>query len=116
MPAAGAGSRDKEATGKVARQFEALFVGMMMKSMRSTVGQDKLTGGGHGEEMYRSMLDQEYANAIAERGGFGLAQMIERQLLQNDHAAGQGESPLSRKAYHGEFESKTKIEVDHENR
>ena len=58
---------------------------MMMKSMRSTVGKDKLTGGGHGEEVYRSMLDQEYANVAVKRsGGVGLAKIIERDIIRQE--------------------------------
>jgi peptidoglycan hydrolase FlgJ len=72
--------KQKAEIKKVSKEFEALFVGMMMKSMRATVGKDSVTGGGHGEEMYRSLLDQEYANAAAQGGGFGIARMIEQQL------------------------------------
>jgi flagellar protein FlgJ len=67
---------------KVSQDFEALFAGMMMKSMRATVGQDKLTGGGHGEEVFRSMLDQEYAAAAAKRNSLGLAPMIEKDIIR----------------------------------
>ncbi len=70
---------------KVSRDFEGLFVGMMMKSMRATVGKDKLTGGGHGEEVYRSMLDQEYANAsVKKAGGLGIAKMVERDIIRQE--------------------------------
>jgi flagellar protein FlgJ len=70
---------------KVSQDFEALFVGMMMKSMRETVGKDKLTGGGHGEEVYRSLLDQEYANASVKRGGgLGLAKIIEKDIIRQE--------------------------------
>ncbi|MEI6205609.1 MAG: rod-binding protein [Desulfuromonadales bacterium] len=70
---------------KVSQDFEALFVGMMMKSMRETVGKDKLTGGGHGEEVYRSMLDQEYAAASVKRGGgLGLAKIIEKEIVRQE--------------------------------
>jgi len=72
--------RRKAEVKKVAREFEALFAGMMLKSMRATVGNDSLTGGGRGEEVYRSLLDQEYANALAQGNGLGLARMIEEQL------------------------------------
>lgn len=75
-----AAEKKKEAAGKVAKEFESLFVGMMLKSMRETVGKDKLTGGGHGEEAYQSMLDQEYAKAVAASGSLGLARTIEQQL------------------------------------
>lgn len=70
---------------KVSQDFEALVVGMMLKSMRETVGMDKLTGGGHGEEIYRSMLDQEYAAVSVKRGGgMGLAKMIEKDIIRQE--------------------------------
>lgn len=72
------------AARKVAGEFEAMFVGMMIKSMRDTVGKNELTGGGKGEEIFQSMLDQEYATAIAtSQGGIGLAAMIEKQLVED---------------------------------
>lgn len=73
---------------KVAREFEAMFVAMMLKSMRETVGKDSLTGGGRGEETFRSLLDQEYANAAVKGGGIGLAGTIERELARTTGAKG----------------------------
>ncbi len=68
---------------KIAQDFDALFTGMMLKSMRSTVPEDTLTGGGRAEETYRYMLDQEYATAAAKRGGSGsIAAMVEKELLK----------------------------------
>jgi peptidoglycan hydrolase FlgJ len=78
---------DPAAAKKVATEFEAMFVGLMLKSMRETVGKDKLTGGGHGEETFRSLLDQEYAATAAKNGGIGLARMIEKELTRTNHAA-----------------------------
>ncbi|GFE59507.1 flagellar rod-binding protein FlgJ [Geobacter sp. AOG2] len=69
---------------KVSQDFEALFVGMMMKSMRATVGKDKLINGGHGEEVYRSLLDQEYATAAAKQGSLGLAPIIEKDIIRQE--------------------------------
>jgi flagellar protein FlgJ len=83
----GAGLTEKQRiqAKKVSRDFEALIVGMMLKSMRETVGKDKLTGGGHGEEIYRSMLDQEYADASVKRGGgLGLAKIIEKDIIRQE--------------------------------
>ncbi|MRR05577.1 MAG: rod-binding protein [Deltaproteobacteria bacterium] len=65
---------------KTTQDFEALFIGMMLKSMRSTVGKDSLTGGGRGEEVYRSLLDQEYAQEAARGGALGLGRGLEEQL------------------------------------
>lgn len=82
---AGAAVTDKEtaAARKAAREFEGLFVGMMLKSMRETVGKDILAGKGQSDEIYRSMLDQEYAKAVVEQGGLGLAKTIEEQLINH---------------------------------
>lgn len=76
----GSAEQRKAEVKKVAREFESLFAGMMLKSMRATVGTDSLTGGGRGEEVYRSLLDQEYANAMVQGNGLGLARLIEEQL------------------------------------
>lgn len=73
-------AREQAAAKKVASEFESMFVAMMLKSMRETVGKDELSGGGRGEEVFRSLLDQEYAMAAAKRGGLGLAPMIEQEL------------------------------------
>lgn len=68
---------------KISQDFEALFVGMMLKSMRDTVPEDKLTGGGRAEETYRYLLDQEYATQAARRGGANsIAAMVEKELLK----------------------------------
>ncbi|RQW85425.1 MAG: hypothetical protein EHM79_11825 [Geobacter sp.] len=78
---------------KTSQDFESLFIGMMLKSMRSTVGKDSLTGGGHGEEVYRSMLDQEYAQEAARSGTLGLGRTLEEQLVRH---IGQSEANDSR--------------------
>ncbi len=75
--------KDKIAAKKVSKDFEAMFVGLMIKSMRDTVGKDSLTNGGHGEEVYRSLLDQEYSKAISENHSLGLADRIEKELLKS---------------------------------
>lgn len=86
------GNRNAELK-KTSQDFEALFIGMMLKSMRATVGKDSLTGGGHGEEVYRSMLDQEYAQEAAKGGSLGLCRGLEEQLARH---IGQSEANDSR--------------------
>ncbi|MBJ6724823.1 rod-binding protein [Geomesophilobacter sediminis] len=79
--------KERVAIKKAAHEFEAMFVEMMMKSMRGTVGNDPLTGGGHGEETFRSMLDQEYAQSATRGQGLGIATAIERELMRRNVAA-----------------------------
>jgi peptidoglycan hydrolase FlgJ len=82
--AAGLTEKQRQQAKKVAQDFEGLFIGMMMKSMRETVAKDKLTGGGHGEDVYRSMLDEQYVAAAVKRGGFGLAKQIEKDIIRQE--------------------------------
>ena len=83
--AVGLTDKQRQQAKKVSQDFEALFVGMMMKSMRATVAKDKLTGGGHGDEVYRSMLDQEYAAVSVKRGGgLGIAKIIEKDIIRQE--------------------------------
>jgi peptidoglycan hydrolase FlgJ len=80
-PAGQSADKERMAARKAAKEFESLFVGMMLKSMRETLGKDMLAGKGQSEDIYRSLLDQEYAKSIADQGGLGLAKSIEKQLL-----------------------------------
>ena len=109
------GEAKKAAIHKTAVAFQSLFVEMMLKSMRETVNKDKLTGGGQGEEVYGSLLDREYASAVSRRGGLGLAEMIERQLLAQE---GGSDKVIKGSVGIPKDEKTTKtseIEVSHEN-
>jgi len=64
---------------EVARQFESLFMGQMLKSMRqASLGEGILDS--DQSLFYRDMFDQQLALHLSESGGMGLAAAIERQL------------------------------------
>jgi flagellar protein FlgJ len=84
VAAAGLSEKQRQQAKKISQDFEGLFIGMMVTAMHDTVEQDKLTGGGHGEEVFRSLLDQEYVAQAVKRGGFGLAKLIEREIIQQE--------------------------------
>ena len=67
---------------KVAEEMEGLFISQMINHMFKGIKTDGLTGGGNGEAMFRDLLVQEYGNAISKSSGIGLADSIERQLLE----------------------------------
>lgn len=75
-PAAAAEAR------RVAEEFESFFVSHMLESMFSTIGVDPVFGGGQGETVYRSLLLQEYGKVAARRGGFGIADAVQREMLR----------------------------------
>jgi flagellar protein FlgJ len=61
-----------------AKQFEALFMQMMLKAMRDTVPEGGLTQSNEGR-MYQELLDQQWAQQLAARG-MGLADLLTAQL------------------------------------
>lgn len=71
---------DKEALKKSCEDFESVFVNQMMKSMRNTVQKTGFISGGRGEEIFQSMLDEEYASQISKSGKMGLSDMLFREL------------------------------------
>ncbi len=75
----GAANKDPAAIREVARQFESLFTGMMLKSMRDAVGTDPLFGSDQ-EKMYQGMFDDQLAIQMSRGKGLGLADMLMRQL------------------------------------
>ena len=54
---------------EVAEEFEGFFISMMLETMSSGLEIDPIFGGGHGEAVYRSMLNDEYARTFARAGG-----------------------------------------------
>ena len=65
-----------------AENFESFFLSQMFEYMFAGIDTDGPFGGGHGEKIFRSLLFQEYGKAMAAQGGIGVADTIERQLLQ----------------------------------
>lgn len=74
-----AGRNEAGSANEAARQFEALFIQMMLKSMRETTGGDSLLDGAH-TQLYQDMFDQQISMDIARGQGLGLAPIIARQL------------------------------------
>jgi flagellar protein FlgJ len=61
-----------------AQQFEAMFISMLMKSMRDATPQDGIFDSEQ-TKMFQSMLDQQLAQTMAKRG-IGLAAVMIKQL------------------------------------
>jgi flagellar protein FlgJ len=64
---------------RVARQFESLFIQMMVKQMR----QASFGGGIFDSDrtrQYQDMYDKQLALHLAESGGLGISELLERQL------------------------------------
>ncbi|WP_434601474.1 flagellar assembly peptidoglycan hydrolase FlgJ [Pseudomonas sp. Z4-7] len=84
---------DKNSEGnlrKVAQEFESLFLGEMLKSMRSAteaLGKDNPMNTAEAKQ-YQEMYDQQLAVSMSrEGGGIGLADVLLRQMSKNKPTA-----------------------------
>ena len=74
------GNRVKDENGEACSEFEAIFINLLIKELRATVGKSGLMDGGRAEEVYTGMMDTEMARDLAAKGGIGLAAILYRQL------------------------------------
>lgn len=83
-----------EAIKGVAKQFEAIFMNMMLKSMREASSQDSPFDNEQ-SRTFTSMLDQQLSSNLASKG-LGLADVLARQLSKGtDIAANSMEQAVS---------------------
>ena len=64
------------------KEMESLFVSQLLKEMRTTIPKSGLIDGGSAEDIYTSMLDEQYSKEIAQNGSLGLAESLYRQLSE----------------------------------
>lgn len=67
---------------QAATEFEAVFISHMLQFMFSGVESDEIFGGGYAEEVYRSMLVDEYGQVMSRTGGIGISEVVQRQLME----------------------------------
>jgi len=65
----------------VAEDFEAVFLTQMFQHMFAGIEANKEFGGGHAENVYRSLMLNEYGKQVAARGGIGIADQMKSTLL-----------------------------------
>ena len=79
-PATGT-SASAEELRQAAQAFEAIFIRQMLSAARAAdFGGEEAVLGGPGLEQFTAMRDEHFAEIASQRGTFGMAAMIERQL------------------------------------
>jgi Rod binding domain-containing protein len=68
-------------TSRLAQDFEAVFLTNMLEEMFAGLEDEDPFGGGAGSSTWRSLQTEEFARVIAEAGGIGLADHVQRQLI-----------------------------------
>lgn len=76
---AGAVQGKEKVTKEVAQQFEAIFINMMLKSMREATERSGLLDS-EATKTYESMFDQQMSTDLASKGTFGIAAALQNQL------------------------------------
>ncbi|MEZ5815107.1 MAG: rod-binding protein [Alphaproteobacteria bacterium] len=79
-------NRDTQKVEDTARDFEAVFIAEMMQPMFEGIEVEAPFGGGKGEEIFRSMMLQEYGKIISQTGGIGIAGGVKEQMIQMQEA------------------------------
>jgi hypothetical protein len=69
---------------KAVKEFESLFVGYMLKTMRGTVPKNEDAGTGFGADMLEGMFDLELARHVSQNSSLGLGEMLYTQMT-GDH-------------------------------
>ena len=71
----------KAATREAAQQFEALFLQMMLKSMRdASIKSDLNESSSSGKDTFEAMFDKEISLAMAKRNSLGLADLLVKHM------------------------------------
>ncbi len=68
------------------QNFEQVFLKQLFSEMRKSIPKTNLMGDGKEQEMFEGLLDEERAKAWSQSGGIGLADMMYRQLKQQNES------------------------------
>ena len=73
---------DQAAARAAAEEFEAVFLAQMMAHMFEGISTDGPFSGGQAEQVYRSLLTNEYGRLAARNGGIGIADQVMSEILK----------------------------------
>ena len=73
-----------DTAARTAEQFEALVIAQFLEPLFASVETPGVENGG--ADAFDAMLREQYAAAIAERGGFGIADAVRSALIEQQAA------------------------------
>lgn len=75
---------------KAAEDFEAFFITSTLESMFAGIKTDGLLGGGTSEQIYRSMLFDEYGKLMAKSGTTGVSDQVMNSIIAMQEMSSNG--------------------------
>jgi peptidoglycan hydrolase FlgJ len=79
-------------------ELEGVFINTLVKEMFASLETENGFGGGFAEETWRGVQAEQFASAMAEAGGIGLAESLLPDLIALQESA-QGVQPASNGVY-----------------
>ncbi len=73
---------------KAFKDLEGLFFNELMKEMHKSIPDDGIFKKSHATKMYEEMLNEVFAQAMADSGQFGIAKQIAAQVKLREEGAG----------------------------
>lgn len=71
---------DEEGLSQACREFEAIFINLLLQQFRQTIPDDGLMPRSFTMKTYEEMLDRQTASALSASESFGIGPMLYRQL------------------------------------
>jgi Rod binding domain-containing protein len=75
-------SEQETALRRAAQEFESVFLSEMLAPMFEGLDTEGLGGGGMGEQIFRPMLVERYAESISRSGGVGISDSVVREFMR----------------------------------
>jgi flagellar protein FlgJ len=69
-------------TKAAAQDFEAVFISQMLTHMFEGIKTDGMFGGGNAEDIFRSMMVDEYGKMMSKNGGIGLSDSVMSEMIE----------------------------------
>lgn len=89
--------KDDAKLKETCKEFESLFINMMMKEMRKTVPESELLSSSFATDTYQEMLDEEISKSASKGNGIGIADAMYKQIsakLKNTYKVNDGETKV----------------------
>ena len=99
---------------EIAEEFESFFVSQVLEYITKGIKTDGIFGGGPAEGIYKSMMNEQYGKTIAARGGFGVGDMLYRDILKLQGVQIKNKNSLSPEDVTRSYEKLTNNQQKHE--
>ncbi len=98
-------AKNKKAVHEAAQKFEALFMNEMMSYMFEGLETNGPFGGGKGEEVFRSLMIEQYGDKASKSGQTGISVILEKEMLRLQELQQNPNKPTASGDHHADARS-----------